>query len=355
MPPPITDHAFGPADEPHLRRAAAVATAARLHSSPNPWVGAVVVGVDGSTHVGHTAPPGGPHAERRALDAAGDAARGSTVYTTLEPCSHHGRTPPCTDALIAAGVSRVVIGTVDPDSDVAGVGIERLDAAGIATACAVGTTADLVRAQLAPYLHHRRTGRPYVVLKMAATLDGRTAAPDGTSSWITGAEARADVHRVRAESDAVIVGAATIRVDDPALTVRDFHPSGPTERPDLHPRRIVLGAVPDGARVRPAETYDGDITALVERLGHDGVVQLLVEGGSTVAGEFHRAGLVDRYMVYVAPALLGGDDGLPVLGGSGVPTMGELWRGRMDRVRRLGADVCIEVVPADEPQDEQAN
>ncbi len=167
--------------------------------------------------------------------------QGAVVYVTLEPCSHHGRTPPCADALIEAGVRRVVIGVVDPDPNVSGEGIERLRAAGVDVT--VGVCADEINEQLAPYLKHRRTGRPWVVLKLAASLDGRTAAPDGSSRWITGPLARADAHRLRAESDAVLVGAGTIRADDPALTVRDADGRDPV--------RVVLGR-PSRGREGPA-------------------------------------------------------------------------------------------------------
>ncbi|HET6964448.1 MAG TPA: bifunctional diaminohydroxyphosphoribosylaminopyrimidine deaminase/5-amino-6-(5-phosphoribosylamino)uracil reductase RibD [Acidimicrobiales bacterium] len=307
----------------------------RAVTSPNPWVGAVLVPAgDEPVTLGATAPPGGPHAEVTALELAGESARGATVYVTLEPCSHFGRTPPCADALIEAGISRVVVGVEDPDPQVAGRGLERLRAAGIQVDVGVG--APEVRASLAPYLKHRRTGRPWVVLKLAATLDGRTAAPDGTSRWITGPLARADVHRLRAESDAIAVGAGTVRADDPALTVRDFE--------GRDPLRVVLGRPPEGARVLPALVHDGDPFVLLEQLGAQGVVQLLVEGGPTVAGEWHRLGLVDRYVIYLAPAFMGGDDGRPVLAGPGAGSMGDAWRGKIASVRQIGPDVRIDVL-----------
>ena len=310
----------------------------RAITSPNPWVGAVLV-PDGDDPVtlGATAPVGGPHAEATALELAGPSARGSTVYTTLEPCSHHGRTPPCTDALIEAGVRRVVVGVQDTDPKVAGQGVERLRAAGVAVEVGVG--ADLVAASLGPYLKHRRTGRPWVVCKLAMTLDGRTAAPDATSKWITGPLARADVHQLRAESDAILVGAGTVRADDPALTVR--------EADGRDPRRIVLGSVgglPEGARIMPAEVFGGDPESLLDQLGAEGVIQLLVEGGATVAGDWHRRGLIDHYVFYLAPALLGGDDGRPVLGGAGAATMADAWRGRIAGIRGIGPDVRIDLI-----------
>jgi diaminohydroxyphosphoribosylaminopyrimidine deaminase/5-amino-6-(5-phosphoribosylamino)uracil reductase len=285
---------------------------------------------------GATQPPGGPHAEIVALDQAGDAARGATMVVTLEPCAHHGRTPPCVDAMIEAGIARVVVGIEDPDPNVRGKGIARLREAGIDVE--VGVLADEVRAQLAPYLKHRRTGRPWLVLKLAASADGRTAAPDGSSQWITGDEARADAHRLRAESDAVIVGAGTVRADDPSLTVR--HVEG------RDPLRVVLGKAPPDAKVHPAVELEGDLDDVLDELGRRGVLQAVVEGGPTVAGAFHRAGLVDRYVLYLAPALFGGDDGRPLFAGPGAPTIDDVWRGRITTVERLGDDLKLELQPA---------
>jgi diaminohydroxyphosphoribosylaminopyrimidine deaminase/5-amino-6-(5-phosphoribosylamino)uracil reductase len=324
-------------DEAWMAEALAMAATVRTTTAPNPWVGAVVVPVgEGPSALGATQPPGGPHAEVVALDLAGDDARGATVYVTLEPCSHHGRTPPCADALIAAGVARVVVGILDPDPRVAGAGVAALRAAGITVD--VGVAEEEITASLLPYLTQRRTGRPYVVLKLAATLDGRIAAPDGTSRWITSALARLDVHRLRAESGAIMVGAGTVRADDPALTVRDV--DGPS------PRRVVLGAIPAGASVLPALEHTGDLSPLLDRLGAEGVLQVLVEGGARVAHRFHTEGLVDRYVIYLAPALLGGDDGVPLFAGPGATTMADVWRGRFAGVTQLGPDVRIDLVPA---------
>ncbi|HEX3622752.1 MAG TPA: bifunctional diaminohydroxyphosphoribosylaminopyrimidine deaminase/5-amino-6-(5-phosphoribosylamino)uracil reductase RibD [Acidimicrobiales bacterium] len=319
-----------------MRRAIVLAAGVRAATSPNPWVGCVIEpgGFGGATN-----PPGGPHAEVVALAAAGDAARGSTLFTTLEPCSHTGRTPPCVDAIVDAGVARVVVGVEDPDPHVRGAGVRALRASGVQVD--VGVAEDEVRAQLAPYLKHRRTGRPWVVLKLAASLDGRTAAPDGSSRWITGAAARADGHRMRAESDAVIVGAGTVRADDPALTARDA-PGGSGR----DPLRVVLGRAPAGAKVHPALELSGDLEGVLDELGRRGVLQAMVEGGPMVAGAFHRAGLVDRYVLYLAPALFGGDDGLPMFSGPGAPTIADVWRGRVVSVERLGDDLRLECSPA---------
>lgn len=327
-------------DEQAMARAIRLAASVRTRTSPNPWVGAVVVAADGSSFEGATQPPGGAHAEIVALREAGDQAAGATLATTLEPCSHQGRTGPCTTAIIDAGVARVVVGITDPDPKVAGEGIETLEAAGIEVV--TGVLEAQVAAQLAPYLKHRRTGRPWVVLKLAASLDGRTAAPDGSSQWITGTEARTDAHRLRAESDAVIVGAGTVRADDPKLTVR--LPDG--EQPLDQPLRVVLGQAPSGAAVQPAVELTGPLPGVLDDLGQRGVLQAMVEGGATVAGDFHRAGLVDRYVLYLAPALFGGDDARGVFAGPGAASISDVWRGRIQSVERLGDDLRIDLVPA---------
>jgi diaminohydroxyphosphoribosylaminopyrimidine deaminase/5-amino-6-(5-phosphoribosylamino)uracil reductase len=334
-------------DVEHMRRALAQAATVRSTTAPNPWVGCVIVppgsgADDGPVFPGATAPPGGPHAEAAALAAAGEAARGATLYVTLEPCAHHGRTPPCSDAIVAAGVARVVVGIEDPDERVAGRGITALRAAGLDVT--VGVAADEVAEQLAPYCKHRTTGQPWVVLKMGASLDGRTAAPDGTSRWITGEAARRDVHRLRAQSDAVLVGAGTVRADDPALTVRldqgDDENDGQEQK---QPLRVVLGRAPADARVRPALELGGDLEDVLTELGRRGVLQLLVEGGASVAHDFHVAGLVDRYVLYLAPVLFGGDDGRPIFAGPGAGTIGDVWKGRLVSIEQLGEDLRVEV------------
>ena len=322
-----------------LRRAIAVAWAARRRAAPNPWVGAVLVARDGPQFTGATEPPGSRHAEVVALDAAGVAgsAEGSVLYVTLEPCSHHGRTPPCTDAIVAAGVARVVVGIEDPDPRVAGQGIAALEAAGIEVV--VGIEAAAVNAQLRPYLHHRRTGRPEVVLKLAASLDGRIAAPDGTSQWITSAAARRDAHQLRADAGAILVGAGTVRADDPALTVRLDGYDG------FQPRRIVLGRAPRGAKVHPCEEHVGPVGPLLDRLGAEGVLQVLVEGGATVAHGLVAEGLVDRLVCYLAPAIFGGDDARGMFAGRGAATIEAIRRGQFVSAEQIGDDLRVEVVP----------
>ena len=280
------------ADTERMDRALELAAAVRALTPPNPWVGCVIETADGQCFEGATEPVGGPPrrgGRPRGGRAAGAELTGSTVWVTLEPCSHHGRT--------AARAPT-------PSSPPAWLGwswpsrtpTRRWRATGSrgcgrrasrsTWASARPRSAD----QLAPYLVHRRTGRPFVVLKLAASLDGRTAAPDGSSRWITGPEARADAHALRAESDAVLVGAGTVRADDPALTVRD----APAPRGD--PLRVVLGTRPPGRRCTPASSARARCPSCSTSSEALGCVQLLVEGGATVAHAFHEAGLVDRYV-----------------------------------------------------------
>ncbi len=330
-----------PTDEEWMTRATEAAERVRGLTSPNPAVGAVVAATDGAWWSGATAPVGGPHAEVTALAQAGPAAAGATLFVTLEPCDHHGRTPPCTDAVLASGIRRVVIGMVDPDPQVSGRGIATLRGAGLDVVVGVG--AAVVAEQLAAYAKHRRTGRPFVVLKLAASLDGRTAAPDGSSRWITGDAARRDVHRLRARSDAVLVGAGTVRIDDPSLTVRLPADDPWFRAPDQQPTRIVLGQIPPRAAVEPALELGGDLDEVLVELGSRGMVSVLVEGGARVAHAFHAAGLVDRYVLYLAPALFGGDDARPLFAGPGAPTIGDLWRGQLVSVTSLEGDLRVEL------------
>ncbi len=205
----------------------------------------------------------------------------------------------------------------------------------------MGVARDVVRSQLAPYLKHRRTGRPWVVLKLAASLDGRIAAPDGSSRWITGEQAREDAHRLRARTDAILVGAGTVRLDDPQLTVR----AGRSGSGSPGPLRVVLGRVPPGAAVSPALELTGELAGVLDELGERGVMQLLVEGGARVAHDFHAAGLVDQYVIYLAPLLFGGDDGRPMFSGPGSKSIEDAWRGRITSVTRLGPDVRVDLGP----------
>jgi diaminohydroxyphosphoribosylaminopyrimidine deaminase/5-amino-6-(5-phosphoribosylamino)uracil reductase len=309
-------------------------------TSPNPWVGALLH-ADGTILNGATGIGGSPHAEAAVLQEARannlDLAN-ATLAVTLEPCAHIGRNPACTTAIIESGIKHVVVGITDPDPRVSGHGITTLQNAGINVT--TGVEEDTITQQLAPYVKHRSTGRPYVVLKMAMTMDGRIAAPDGTSKWITGAEARKDVHELRERCDAVIVGAGTVRTDNPSLNVRLDKPAS-----DRQPQRIVLGDIPPNANVHPARSWKGNLDDLLDDLGAQGLIQVLVEGGADVAGSFHRAGLVDRYVFYVAPALLGGDNGRPVVAGDGVAAMSDAMHGKLIDVTTFGDDIRITMEP----------
>jgi diaminohydroxyphosphoribosylaminopyrimidine deaminase/5-amino-6-(5-phosphoribosylamino)uracil reductase len=363
-------------DEATMAEAVAVGERGRLTAAPNPWVGSVVVGADGQV-VGrgfhHRA--GEPHAEVHALREAGERARGATAYVTLEPCAHHGRTPPCAPALVEAGVRRVVVAVLDPDEQVAGRGIAILRAAGISVEVGVG--AEAAARSLAPYLHHRRTGRPFCLLKTAASLDGRTAAADGTSQWITGPDARADAHRLRAESGAVVVGAGTALADQPSLTFRNLEfeagltPSqplrvlldaagrvpatGPLFDLGVAPTLVLTTAAADaatrrawveaGAEVQEVPPAGGvDLGAALDLLGRRGILQAMVEGGSTLHGALLRAGLADRLVVYTGGVVLG-PEGLPLFAGPGPGTLADASRWRLAGARSLGVDARLDWEP----------
>jgi diaminohydroxyphosphoribosylaminopyrimidine deaminase / 5-amino-6-(5-phosphoribosylamino)uracil reductase len=308
---------------------------ARLHAPPNPWVGAVIV-TEGDVIVGqgHTQVPGDDHAEIDALHHAGELARGATMYVTLEPCNHHGRTGPCVNALINAGIRKVVVALEDPDARVAGRGIAALRENGIDVE--VGLEADLVHSQLAPYLWHRSTGRPYVVAKIASTLDGIVAMADGSSQWITSMEARNDAHLLRAQSQAILVGSGTVRRDNPRLTARlgDIV---------MEPLRVVLGHAPADAHIRPCLELTGDLGKVLDEISHHDVVQLLIEGGPSTVSAFLDAGLVNRIVWYQAMAFAGSNGTLGAFSDLTTTTISALRRGRLVDVRRIGEDVRMDV------------
>jgi diaminohydroxyphosphoribosylaminopyrimidine deaminase / 5-amino-6-(5-phosphoribosylamino)uracil reductase len=335
-----------------MRRALTLAALGLGETSPNPSVGAVVLDASGEpVGEGRTAPAGGPHAEVVALAMAGERARGGTAVVTLEPCDHTGRTGPCTRALIAAGIARVVLAVRDPHAIAAG-GAETLRAAGVRVEVGVRETeaAHLLRY----WLTSVRRSRPYVVWKYAATLDGRSAAQDGTSRWITSPEARADVHALRGTVDAIVAGVGTVLADDPALTVR---------LPDLErrPLRVVVdsaGRTPSRAKVHDGAAPTWVATAAEVGAGPDGRVDLaklltalyrrdvravLLEGGPTLAGGFLAAGLVDEVVGYVAPKLLGA--GPAVLGPAGVTTIAAALDLTLTDLTRIGPDLRFTAVP----------
>ncbi|GAB2926471.1 bifunctional diaminohydroxyphosphoribosylaminopyrimidine deaminase/5-amino-6-(5-phosphoribosylamino)uracil reductase RibD [Rhodococcus aerolatus] len=338
-----------PADLQHARDLAVAASQqVRGTTSPNPPVGAVVLDADGRVvGVGATAPPGGPHAEVLALREAGERARGGTVVVTLEPCAHTGRTPPCTGALLAAGVAHVHLAVADPNPVAAG-GTAVLTAAGVEVT-RWPDPAPVTRGPLRAWLHHARTGRAHVTWKVATSLDGRVAAADGTSRWITGGPARAEVHAERARLDAVVVGTGTVLADDPWLTARDADGGLAAHQPT----RVVVGRtpLPAGARVLDAAAPTVLVTS------HDpadvlsalpGCVDVLLEGGPTLAGAFARAGLVDRVLHYGAPVLLGA--GPHALADAGVGTIRDALRFSLESVERVGEDVRTSLVRRDEQE-----
>jgi diaminohydroxyphosphoribosylaminopyrimidine deaminase / 5-amino-6-(5-phosphoribosylamino)uracil reductase len=368
----VTGRGAPTADELELlARARALAEGARGRVSPNPLVGAIVVREGGVVGEGRHEGPGTPHAEVMALRQAGTQARGATVVCTLEPCSHHGRTPPCTDALLEAGVARVVVGTLDPlERDRAG-GDSVLRAAGVEVALAGGQDAAACREQNSAFITWALTGRPEVTLKLATSLDGRIATAGGESRWITGAEARRLVHRWRAESDAVGVGIGTALADDPRLTARDVEP------PVRQPTRVVFDSAArlplDGALARtarelpvivvcaddaPVDHRDrlaeagvevvvapGDPSARIDHalaeLGRRGIQSLLVEGGAGLAGAMVAAGTVDRVAFMLAPMLIG-DAGAPgAIGAAGVTSLAGAPRLGGVTLDRVGDDVLI--------------
>ena len=322
-----------------MRRALAAAARGPAHG-PNPRVGCVILDAAGAVvGEGRHEGAGTPHAEVVALAAAGPAARGGTAVVTLEPCDHTGRTGPCSHALLDAGVARVVIAADDVNPVAAG-GARTLRAAGVDVE--TGALADDSRALNRYWEFAVGTGRPFVTWKFAATLDGRSAAADGTSRWITGPAARADVHARRATSDAVLVGTGTVLADDPQLTVRDAD-GRPVAR---QPLRVVLGRrpLPPTARVLDgdAETLvlaDRDPALALKQLHEREVRHVWLEGGPTVAAAFWRAGLVDEVVAYLAPALLGA--GAAAVGDLGITTIGQAARLVPSEVRRLGDDVLV--------------
>jgi diaminohydroxyphosphoribosylaminopyrimidine deaminase/5-amino-6-(5-phosphoribosylamino)uracil reductase len=311
---------------------------------PNPPVGAVILDSDGEiAGVGGTEPSGGAHAEVIALRRAGARAAGGSAVVTLEPCNHHGKTPPCVDALLAAGISTVAYAAADPNPVAAG-GAARLTGADVTVVA--GVLADVVvGGTLREWLHKQRTGMPHVTWKYASSVDGRSAAADGSSQWITSEAARADVHRRRAVADAIIVGTGTVFSDDPALSAR--LPDGSLA--ERQPLRVVVGereisseskVLNDDSRTMVIRTRDPHevIKALSDR------TDVLIEGGPTLAGAFVRAGVIDRILAYLAPILLGGP--VTAIDDVGVPTIARAQRWKFDGIESIGPDVLLSLVPA---------
>jgi diaminohydroxyphosphoribosylaminopyrimidine deaminase / 5-amino-6-(5-phosphoribosylamino)uracil reductase len=366
--------------ETWMRHALDLAERGRGTTSPNPMVGAVLVRDGRVVGEGFHRAPGEPHAEALALEQAAGLAAGAACYVTLEPCAHHGRTPPCAAALIAAGVTRVVAAIEDPDPNVRGQGFAQLRAAGVRVEVGVGAAA--AEAQNAAFLLHRRHGRPRVTLKAAASLDGKVAAADGSSQWITGEAARADAHRLRSEADAVAVGAGTAVADDPRLTVR--LPGWSGRQPlrvliDASGRAGARGHLFDGAAATlvattaaarpgalqawaaagaellvcpesPAATGEAgvDLAWLAKALGERGVLELLVEGGPRLHASFWEARLADRLVWYLAPLVIGGDGAPGLLPAAGARTLTAARPVRIETVDRLGSDLRIVGYPQED-------
>ena len=355
---------------PFMTRALKLADRAQGRTSPNPAVGAVVVRDGVVVGEGATQPPGQAHAEVMALSQAGDAAKGAELYVTLEPCAFQGRTPPCTDAIIVAGIRHVSIGVLDPHTRVNGQGVERLRDAGIRVS--VGMSEPQARRCHEAYLHSVRTGLPFVTLKMAMSLDGKVATGDGETVYLTGNAARTHVHELRDRSDAIVVGVNTVIADDPRLTTR-------LARSDVrHPRRYILdsqGRTPLSARILDQDlpgrttmvTTDAvaadrlgqysargatvwllppkegrvDVPEFLRKIGAEGVRSVLLEGGPTLAGSFLRANCVQKLLVFVAPLLVGSDDVPSLLAGRDDSVLGNARRFHFSSVRRIGPDVLL--------------
>lgn len=322
-------------DDTHMQHALGLARRGLGNVWPNPAVGCVIVQDGRVVGRGWTQPGGRPHAEVRALAQAGHAARGATAYVTLEPCAHFGKTPPCADALIAAGVARVVSAMTDPDPRVSGRGHAMLQDAGIALTCGIGgaQAADLQRG----FLTRVTQGRPMVTLKLATSFDGRIALASGESRWITGPDARRHVHALRLSHDAVMVGGGTARADIPALNVRGM---GAVRQPV---RIIVSGQAlpdlpPEDASHGPLWQVAGDPADVMANLGARGLTRVFCEGGGGLAASLLGAGLVDQLVGYTAGVVLGGD-GRAAVAGLDIPLLADAPRFRLVEHRRIGADL----------------
>jgi diaminohydroxyphosphoribosylaminopyrimidine deaminase / 5-amino-6-(5-phosphoribosylamino)uracil reductase len=353
-------------DLTHMRRALDLASRGLGLAAPNPMVGAVVVAGEEIVGEGWHEGPGTAHAEVMALAAAGERARGATLYVTLEPCSHVGRTGPCAPAVVEAGVARVVAATQDPNPDVDGRGFGILRAAGVDVD--EGVLGEEARDLIAGFAKHVTTGRPFVVLKVAASLDGKMAARDGSSRWITGDEARKDAHRLRAASGAVVVGAGTAIADRPQLTVRldgyrgrqplrvlvDSSGRTPADGPLFEggsPTWVVTTGTADragvdawrerGVQVRELDGERVPLRSLMADLGENGIQSVLIEGGSTLAWSAIEEGVVDRLVLYLAPKLIGGTGAPSVLGGAGIGSITDAVPLTIRSVERLGDDVKV--------------
>lgn len=358
-----------------MQRAIALARQALGATSPNPAVGAVIVKDGAIVGEGFTLPPGQHHAEIAALEQAGPAARGATLYATLEPCCNYGRTPPCTKAIIAAGIRKVHVAAIDPNPKVCGKGCAELEAAGIEV---VREECQAAQELYEAFAKHINTGLPFVTAKFAMSLDGKIATHTGDSKWITGSEARSVVQQMRRECDAVLVGVNTVLADDPQLTARDEtgrpltrQPlrvvldsrcrTSPAARLLREPGKTLIFTSPDapqerlerlataGAEVFQTASAPGgwvDLRAVLAELGQRDVVSLLVEGGGMVLGSLFDAGLVDKVHAFLAPAIIGGNQAASPVEGRGAVAMADAWRLESCRIQQIGPDWLITGYPA---------
>jgi diaminohydroxyphosphoribosylaminopyrimidine deaminase/5-amino-6-(5-phosphoribosylamino)uracil reductase len=362
--------------ERYMHRALELARRGEGLTSPNPAVGAVLVRAGEVVGEGFHRFAGSAHAEVEAIEDAGSASVGSTLYVTLEPCNHQGRTGACTEAIISACVERVIFAIADPNPTVPGRGADRLRAAGIDVVSGVCTAESTYLNRF--FLHHSVTGRPWVIAKFASSLDGKTATAIGESKWITGEKARVRAHELRALVDAVVVGAGTVIADDPELTVRNLN-GGSTDSPISHPLRVVLdsqGRVPSDARVFDPELAGAtmvfgtdafpvsvaeklqtqnvaiirtqadrknrvDPNALLDRLGTDGVQSVMIEGGSDVHGSFFDANLVDEVWAFLSTSVIGGATAMAAIGGSGIHHLADRFRMQNPQIETLDADILV--------------
>ena len=350
-----------------MRRALDLARAARGTTSPNPPVGAAVVRDGRIVGEGATQPPPGDHAEIGALRQAGESARGAALFVTLEPCSHFGRTPPCADAVIAAGIARVIAAVRDPNPKVSGRGFARLRQAGIAVE--IGEGREEAEDLIAPHAKLVATGLPLITVKFAMSLDGKIATRTGESKWITGEESRRHVHEMRAASDAIMAGIGTVLADNPSLTARGAD-NAPLPRQPLRVIADSAGRIPPDAALlkQPGETLiaaasenaasriralgadalalpaaDGrvDLRALMTALAERGIASVFVEGGGTLLGSLIDAGLADKVAGFIAPIIIGGERAPSPIAGVGAARMSDALRLSNVKIRRFGDDVAI--------------
>lgn len=354
-------------DEFYMRRALSLAAKARGMTSPNPMVGAIIVKDGKIISEGYHKKAGTPHAEASAIEKAGEKARGSTLYVNLEPCCHTEKTtPPCTKAIINSGIKEVVVGMIDPNPKVSGRGILELKDSGIKVS--LGILEDKARRLNEAYIKYITTGKPFVILKVAMTLDGKIATPEGQSKWITSEKSRNVVHRLRSTVDAVMTAIGTIKADNPQLTVRikkkaknpkriiiDPHLEIPLDAKvlDVPPETIIVAKssaleesasilLNRGVRIIEYEDERLDLDWLMKRLGEMKVTSVLIEGGSSLNAYAFEDGIVDKVMFFIAPKIVGGRESFPAVGGKSFRKLEEAYRLKDVKVKRIGEDILVE-------------